>query len=89
MLERERARMEAVMRAIRSTMEMPSENREQLPMEMDIDFSGTDSLASQGILLMHFFQPFIDMRSVFWILIPDNAAFCNSIFLLVGFCCFS
>uniref|UniRef100_A0A1I7VH53 GCFC domain-containing protein n=1 Tax=Loa loa TaxID=7209 RepID=A0A1I7VH53_LOALO len=45
MLERERARMEAVMKAIRSSMEFPSENREQLPMEMDIDFAETDMLS--------------------------------------------
>ncbi|MCP9261102.1 hypothetical protein DINM_004190 [Dirofilaria immitis] len=49
MLERERAKMEAVMKAIRSSMELPAENREQLPMEMDIDFSETDMLStSQG-----------------------------------------
>lgn len=49
MLERERAKMEAVMKAIRSSMELPPENREQLPMEMDIDFSETDMLSmSQG-----------------------------------------
>ncbi|VDO25665.1 unnamed protein product [Onchocerca flexuosa] len=46
MLERERAKMEAVMKAIRSSMELPSENREQLPMEMDIDFSETDMLST-------------------------------------------
>ncbi|KAK6105407.1 GC-rich sequence DNA-binding factor-like family protein [Brugia pahangi] len=45
MLERERAKMEAVMRAIRSSMELPPENREQLPMEMDIDFSESDMLS--------------------------------------------
>lgn len=49
MLERERAKMEAVMKAIRSSMELPPENREQLPMEMDIDFPETDMLSvSQG-----------------------------------------
>lgn len=49
MLGRERAKMEAVMKAIRSSMELPFENREQLPMEMDIDFSGTDlHSVSQG-----------------------------------------
>lgn len=48
-MERERAKMEAVMKAIRSSMELPPENREQLPMEMDIDFSETDMLSmSQG-----------------------------------------
>ncbi|KAM3721618.1 PAX3- and PAX7-binding protein [Dirofilaria immitis] len=46
MLERERAKMEAVMKAIRSSMELPAENREQLPMEMDIDFSETDMLST-------------------------------------------
>uniref|UniRef100_A0A0R3RWE4 t-SNARE coiled-coil homology domain-containing protein n=1 Tax=Elaeophora elaphi TaxID=1147741 RepID=A0A0R3RWE4_9BILA len=45
MLERERAKMEAVIKAIRSSMELPPENREQLPMEMDIDFSETDMLS--------------------------------------------
>uniref|UniRef100_A0AAF5Q259 GCF C-terminal domain-containing protein n=1 Tax=Wuchereria bancrofti TaxID=6293 RepID=A0AAF5Q259_WUCBA len=45
MLERERAKMEAVMKAIRSSMELPPENREQLPMEMDIDFSESDMLS--------------------------------------------
>ncbi|KAL3998108.1 GC-rich sequence DNA-binding factor-like family protein [Acanthocheilonema viteae] len=45
MLERERAKMEAMMKAIRSSMELPPENREQLPMEMDIDFSETDVLS--------------------------------------------
>uniref|UniRef100_A0A915PNM6 t-SNARE coiled-coil homology domain-containing protein n=1 Tax=Setaria digitata TaxID=48799 RepID=A0A915PNM6_9BILA len=49
MLERERAKMEAVMKAIRSSMELPSENREQLPMEMDIDFSGTDVLSASQV----------------------------------------
>ncbi|VDK71787.1 unnamed protein product [Litomosoides sigmodontis] len=45
MLERERAKMEAVMKAIRSSIELPLENREQLPMEMDVDFPETDMLS--------------------------------------------
>ncbi|VDN01620.1 unnamed protein product [Thelazia callipaeda] len=45
MLERERAKMEAVMKAIKSGMELTSESREQLPMEMDIDFSNSETLS--------------------------------------------